>query len=143
MSIIDWSSDVCSSDLAGRVRIRQAQQNKERQRVVQLRAAGSGRPAGTGASACADPGNRLSLGVRPARRIRGHRIRSGLLGHPPSAVEKAALIFALNSAPADFHRRGKGCYRPAPPDILEAALAGTERKQKKIGKASGREKGWQ
>src|SRR3546814_19362870 len=50
--------------------------------------------------------------------------------HPPSAVEKAALIFALNSAPAYFHRRGKGCYRPAPPDILAAALAAIERKQK-------------
>lgn len=51
-------------------------------------------------------------------------------GHPPSAVEKAALIFALNSAPAYFHRRGKGCYRPAPPDILAAALAAIEKKRK-------------
>ncbi|MBC2770773.1 ribonuclease catalytic domain-containing protein [Pusillimonas minor] len=51
-------------------------------------------------------------------------------GHPPSAVEKAALIFALNSAPAYFHRRGKGRYRPAPPDILKAALAAIEKKQK-------------
>ncbi|HWK71199.1 MAG TPA: RNB domain-containing ribonuclease [Burkholderiaceae bacterium] len=51
-------------------------------------------------------------------------------GHPPSAVEKAAVIFALNSAPAYFHRRGKGCYRPAPPDILAAALAAIEKKQK-------------
>ncbi|NYT63452.1 RNB domain-containing ribonuclease [Alcaligenaceae bacterium] len=51
-------------------------------------------------------------------------------GHPPSAVEKAGLIFALNSAPAYFHRRGKGRYRPAPPDILAAALAAIEKKQK-------------
>lgn len=51
-------------------------------------------------------------------------------GHPPSAVEKAALIFALNAQPAYFHRRGKGCYRPAPPDILQAALAAIEKKQK-------------
>ncbi|MBB5215827.1 ribonuclease catalytic domain-containing protein [Parapusillimonas granuli] len=51
-------------------------------------------------------------------------------GHPPSAVEKAALIFALNDAPAYFHRRGKGRYRPAPPDILAAALAAMEKKQK-------------
>jgi exoribonuclease-2 len=51
-------------------------------------------------------------------------------GHPPSAVEKAGLIFALNSAPAWFHRRGKGAYRPAPPDILAAALAAIEKKQK-------------
>lgn len=50
-------------------------------------------------------------------------------GHPPSAVEKAALIFALNSAPAYFHRRGKGRYRPAPPDILKAALAAIEKKR--------------
>lgn len=51
-------------------------------------------------------------------------------GHVPTAVEKAALIFALNSAPAYFHRRGKGSYRPAPPDILAAALAAIEKKQK-------------
>lgn len=51
-------------------------------------------------------------------------------GHPPSAVEKAAAIFALNSAPAYFHRRGKGRYRPAPPEILQAALAAIEKKQK-------------
>lgn len=50
-------------------------------------------------------------------------------GHAPSAVEKAALIFALNSAPAYFHRRGKGRYRPAPPDILSAALAAIEKKR--------------
>ena len=50
-------------------------------------------------------------------------------GHPPSAVEKTALIFALNSAPAYFHRRGKGRYRPAPPDILQAALAAIEKKR--------------
>lgn len=50
-------------------------------------------------------------------------------GHPPSAVEKTAIIFALHAAPAYFHRRGKGLYRPAPPDILEAALAGLEKKR--------------
>lgn len=51
-------------------------------------------------------------------------------GHVPNAVEKAATIFALNSAPAYFHRRGKGQYRPAPPEILTAALAAIEKKQK-------------
>ncbi len=50
-------------------------------------------------------------------------------GHPPTAVEKAALIFCLNSAPAYFHRRGKGRYRPAPPEILQAALAAIEKKR--------------
>ncbi|MFA5522137.1 MAG: ribonuclease catalytic domain-containing protein [Castellaniella sp.] len=52
-------------------------------------------------------------------------------GHPPSAVEKAAIIYALHSAPAYFHRRGKGRYRPAPPDILKAALAAIEKKQQR------------
>ncbi|TAM88378.1 MAG: RNB domain-containing ribonuclease [Candidimonas sp.] len=51
-------------------------------------------------------------------------------GHAPTAVEKAALIFALHGAPAYFHRRGKGCYRPAPPDVLAAALAAIEKKRK-------------
>ncbi len=50
-------------------------------------------------------------------------------GHPPTAVEKAALILTLHGAPVYFHRRGKGRYRPAPPDILEAALAAVEKKK--------------
>lgn len=50
-------------------------------------------------------------------------------GHPPSAVEKTALIIALSAAPAYFHRRGRGSYRPAPPEILQAALAAIEKKR--------------
>ncbi len=50
-------------------------------------------------------------------------------GHPPTAVEKTALIMALGGAPAYFHRRGRGAYRPAPPDILKAALAAIEKKR--------------
>jgi exoribonuclease-2 len=51
-------------------------------------------------------------------------------GHEPGAIEKTALIIALNSAPAYFHRRGKGKYRPAPEEILKAALAAIEKKRK-------------
>src|SRR5690606_9616955 len=36
---------------------------------------------------------------------------------------------ALSAAPAYFHRRGKGAFRPAPPDILKAALAAIEKKR--------------
>lgn len=50
-------------------------------------------------------------------------------GRPPTAVEKTALIFALHGAPAYFHRKGKGLYRSAPPEILEAALAAIEKKR--------------
>jgi exoribonuclease-2 len=51
-------------------------------------------------------------------------------GHIPSPTEQAALLIRLHGAPAYFHRRGKGRYRPAPPDILAAALAAIEKKQK-------------
>jgi exoribonuclease-2 len=51
-------------------------------------------------------------------------------GHPPSPTENAALLIRLHGAPAYFHRRGKGRYRPAPPDILAAALAAIDKKQK-------------
>ncbi|WP_454692039.1 ribonuclease catalytic domain-containing protein [Achromobacter aloeverae] len=50
-------------------------------------------------------------------------------GHAPSPVEQAALLMRLHGAPAYFHRRGKGRYRPAPPDILAAALAAIEKKR--------------
>jgi exoribonuclease-2 len=50
-------------------------------------------------------------------------------GHKPSAVEAAALLVRLHSAPMYFHRKGKGRFRKAPPDILQAALAGQEKKR--------------
>ena len=51
-------------------------------------------------------------------------------GHAPTPAEQAALLMRLHGAPAYFHRRGKGRYRPAPPDILAAALAALEKKQR-------------
>ena len=51
-------------------------------------------------------------------------------GHPPSAAEQAALLFCLHAAPVYFHRKGKGKYRAAPPDILQAALAALEKKKR-------------
>jgi exoribonuclease-2 len=50
-------------------------------------------------------------------------------GHAPAAVESAALLLRLHGAPMYFYRKGKGHYRPAPPDALKAALAGQERKR--------------
>ena len=49
-------------------------------------------------------------------------------GHAPSAPEVAALLFALHGAPVYFHRKGKGRFRKAPPEILQAALAGQARR---------------
>jgi len=51
-------------------------------------------------------------------------------GHAPSPIEAAAVLLRLHSAPMYFHRKGKGRYRKAPPEILQAALAGQERKRR-------------
>jgi exoribonuclease-2 len=51
-------------------------------------------------------------------------------GRAATPVESAALVTRLHSAPMYFYRKGRGNYRPAPPDALKAALAGIERKQR-------------
>jgi exoribonuclease-2 len=50
-------------------------------------------------------------------------------GRNPTAVESAAVLLRLHSAPIWFHRKGKGRFRKAPADILQAALAGLEKKR--------------
>jgi exoribonuclease-2 len=50
-------------------------------------------------------------------------------GHPPVAVEAAAILLRLHSAPVYFHRKGKGRFRPAAPDVLRAALAAVARRR--------------
>ncbi|MBV2262628.1 MAG: RNB domain-containing ribonuclease [Thauera sp.] len=50
-------------------------------------------------------------------------------GHVPNAVQSAALLLRLHSAPIWFHRKGRGRFRKAPADILQAALAGLEKKR--------------
>jgi exoribonuclease-2 len=50
-------------------------------------------------------------------------------GRTPQPVEAAAILLRLHAAPIYFHRKGKGRFRKAPPDILKAALAGLEKKR--------------
>lgn len=50
-------------------------------------------------------------------------------GRRPTAVEAAAVLLRLHAAPIWFHRKGKGRFRKAPPEILQAALAGLEKKR--------------
>ncbi|MBM3375455.1 MAG: shikimate dehydrogenase [Betaproteobacteria bacterium] len=50
-------------------------------------------------------------------------------GSQASALDQASLAFALHGAPMYFYRRGKGVFRRAPPEALQAALAGAERKR--------------
>lgn len=66
----------------------------------------------------------------PQEEFEAPALAAEYFGHAPSAVEQAALLMRLHGAPVYFHRRGKGRYRPAPPDILQAALAALEKKQR-------------
>ena len=50
-------------------------------------------------------------------------------GHAPNALEAAAILVKLQSAPMYFYRKGKGRFRAAPADTLKAALAGVEKKR--------------
>ncbi|MGC2049519.1 MAG: RNB domain-containing ribonuclease [Gallionella sp.] len=61
------------------------------------------------------------------------QIATEYFGHAPSSLEAAATLIRLHSAPIYFHKKGKGRYRAAPPDVLKAALAGAERKRLQLG----------
>jgi exoribonuclease-2 len=50
-------------------------------------------------------------------------------GRAAQPVEAVAILLRLHAAPIYFHRKGKGRFRKAPPDILKAALAGLEKKR--------------
>ncbi|MBN8281832.1 RNB domain-containing ribonuclease [Zoogloea sp.] len=50
-------------------------------------------------------------------------------GHVPTPVESAAILLRLHASPIYFHRKGRGRFRKAPAEILQAALAGLEKKR--------------
>jgi len=50
-------------------------------------------------------------------------------GRAPAAVEATTILLKLHSAPIHFHRKGRGRFAAAPPEILKAALASAERKR--------------
>ncbi|MBX3668697.1 MAG: RNB domain-containing ribonuclease [Rhodocyclaceae bacterium] len=50
-------------------------------------------------------------------------------GAAPQAAQSSAILLRLHSAPIHFHRKGRGRFRKAPPEILQAALAGLEKKR--------------
>ena len=50
-------------------------------------------------------------------------------GHAPTPIEATAVLLRLHAAPIYFHRKGRGRFRKAPADILQAALAGLEKKR--------------
>lgn len=50
-------------------------------------------------------------------------------GREPAPQESAGVLLRLHGAPMHFYKRGKGRFRPAPPDALRAALASVEKKR--------------
>lgn len=50
-------------------------------------------------------------------------------GRTPTALEAAAILVRLHGAPVYFHRRGRGRFRAAPADVLNAALAAVEKRR--------------
>ena len=46
-----------------------------------------------------------------------------------SAVQSAGLIFRLHSAPIYFYKKGRGRYKAAPAESVQAALAGIEKRK--------------
>ena len=51
-------------------------------------------------------------------------------GHKPSALESAAIALRVHGAPMYFYKKGKGRYKAAPHEALQAALAGIEKKKR-------------
>ncbi len=50
-------------------------------------------------------------------------------GHDPKAEEAAGLLLRLQATPTHFYKKGRGRFKPAPPEALQAALASIERKR--------------
>ncbi len=68
----------------------------------------------------------------PPDEFGSEQIAAEYFGHTPSSLEAAAALIRLHGAPIYFHKKGKGRYRAAPPDVLKAALAGAERKRQQL-----------
>jgi exoribonuclease-2 len=68
----------------------------------------------------------------PPDEFGSEEIAAEYFGHAPSSLEAGATLIRLHSAPMYFHRKGKGRYRAAPPDVLKAALAGAEKKRQQL-----------
>ena len=57
-------------------------------------------------------------------------------GRTPKPAEAAALALCLHGSPMHFYKKGKGRYRPAPANALQAGLAGAERKRREAGEVA-------
>ncbi len=51
-------------------------------------------------------------------------------GDAPGPAQRAGLLARLHDAPVYFYRKGRGRYRPAPPETLKLALAALARRER-------------
>ncbi len=57
-------------------------------------------------------------------------LASEYFGDAPSPAQRAGLLSRLHEAPVYFYRKGRGRFRPAPPETLKLALAALERRKR-------------
>ncbi len=68
--------------------------------------------------------------VAPKEEFGFDELAAEYFGEKPSCTARAGLLMRLHDSPVYFYRKGRGRYRPAPPDILKRALEALERKKK-------------
>ena len=67
--------------------------------------------------------------VAPTAEFGFAELAAEYFGQNPTPAQTAAVLLRLHSVPMYFHRKGRGRYFKAPPEILQAALAGMEKKR--------------
>jgi exoribonuclease-2 len=83
--------------------------------------------AAQGVAADIDPG--FLWEVAPADEFDFLALGRDYFGHEPRPEEAAGLLMRLHGSPMHFYKKGRGRYRAAPEDSLNAALASVERKR--------------
>src|ERR1700682_2215402 len=64
-------------------------------------------------------------------------LASEYFGRTPLPSEAAALALRLHASPMHFYKKGKGRYKAAPVEALQAARAGAERKRRETEEVAG------
>lgn len=68
--------------------------------------------------------------ICPDSEFTPEQLATDYYGDKANSLDRLAILFCLHENPVYFHRKGKGNYRAAPTEILTAAIAALEKKQK-------------
>ena len=102
---------------------------KAAQVLLRFTAPAAGELLGLADAAAADIDTEFLWEACPDAEFGFEELAADYVGHRPDPVEAAAVLLRLHAAPIYFHRKGRGRFRKAPPEILQAALAGLEKKR--------------